>query len=162
MSLGALPFVLDMIESARKQGIDITTEAYPYTAASTFLGSTIFDDGWQETAGHFLRRHPVGKDRRATHIAKLSRSIASRTVVVIMHLMKPEWIQRAMASPLVLVASDGMQYAPGRASAQRGDVHPRVGPLCSRTKGTAADGCFGEDDRASCAALGSDRAGDEE
>ena len=51
MSLGALPLVLDLIESARKRGLDITTEAYPYTAASTFLESTMFDDGWQERLG---------------------------------------------------------------------------------------------------------------
>src|SRR5687768_3603234 len=51
MSLGALPLVLDMIESARKRGLDITTEAYPYTAASTFLESVMFDEGWQERLG---------------------------------------------------------------------------------------------------------------
>src|SRR5205085_6429747 len=51
MSLGALPFILDLIEAARKQGVDITTEAYPYTAASTFIESTMFDDGWQERLG---------------------------------------------------------------------------------------------------------------
>jgi N-acyl-D-aspartate/D-glutamate deacylase len=51
MSLGALPLVLDLIESARKRGLDITTEAYPYTAASTFLESAMFDEGWQERLG---------------------------------------------------------------------------------------------------------------
>jgi hypothetical protein len=29
MSLGELPLVLDLIESANQRGIDITTEAYP-------------------------------------------------------------------------------------------------------------------------------------
>ncbi|HWB99110.1 MAG TPA: amidohydrolase family protein, partial [Bryobacteraceae bacterium] len=51
MSLGSLPFVLDLIDSACKAGLDITTEAYPYTAASTYLESTMFDDGWQERLG---------------------------------------------------------------------------------------------------------------
>ena len=51
MSLAALPVVLELIESARKRGLDITTEAYPYTAASTFLESTMFDEGWQERLG---------------------------------------------------------------------------------------------------------------
>ena len=41
-----------------------------------------------------------------------------------MHLMKPEWIQRAMASPFVMVASDGMPYAPG--------AHPRSAGTFSR------------------------------
>ena len=48
MSLGALPVILELIDSARKRGLDITTEAYPYTAASTNLESTMFDDGWQK------------------------------------------------------------------------------------------------------------------
>ena len=51
MSLGSIPVVLDMIEAARNRGMDVTTEAYPYTAASTFLESTMFDDGWQSRLG---------------------------------------------------------------------------------------------------------------
>ena len=45
MSLGELPQVLELIAGARERGVDITTEAYPYTAASTFIGSAIFDEG---------------------------------------------------------------------------------------------------------------------
>ncbi len=44
-SLGELPMVLEMINGARQRGLDITTEAYPYTAASTGLESAIFDPG---------------------------------------------------------------------------------------------------------------------
>ena len=44
-----------------------------------------------------------------------------------MHLMKPEWIQRAMASPFVMVASDGMPYAPG--------AHPRSAGTFARVLG---------------------------
>jgi len=36
-----------MIEEARRRGVDVTTEAYPYTAGMTDLGSAIFDEGWQ-------------------------------------------------------------------------------------------------------------------
>lgn len=126
MSLGALPLVLDLIESARKRGLDITTEAYPYTAASTFLESAMFDEGWQErlgisygdlqwvTTGERLTRETFGEYRK-------------KGGIVIMHLMKPEWIQRAMASPFVLVASDGMPYAPG--------AHPRSAGTFSRVLG---------------------------
>ena len=116
MSLGALPFVLDMIEAARKQGIDVTTEAYPYTAASTFLESTMFDDGWQDRLGiSYGDLQWTATSERLTEetFAKYRKQGGP----VIMHMMKPEWIRRAMASPFVMIASDGMPYSPG--------AHPR-------------------------------------
>src|SRR3972149_6036269 len=48
MSLWDLPLVLEIIEGARKRGVDVSTEAYPYTAGSTSIESPIFDEGWQE------------------------------------------------------------------------------------------------------------------
>src|SRR5262245_40151500 len=42
---------LKMIEGARKRGLDVTTEAYPYTATQTLIESAIYDDGWQERLG---------------------------------------------------------------------------------------------------------------
>jgi N-acyl-D-aspartate/D-glutamate deacylase len=126
MSLGSLPFVLDLIESARRRGLDITTEAYPYTAASTFLQSTIFDDGWRERLGISygdLQWQETGE--RLT--AETFESYRKQGGVVIMHMMKPEWIERAVAAPFVMIASDGMPYAPG--------AHPRGAGTFSRVLG---------------------------
>ncbi len=126
MSLGSLPFVLDLIESVRKQGLDVTTEAYPYTAASTSLESTIFDDGWQERLGiSYGDLQWVKTGERLT--GETFRHYRQERGVVIMHMMKPEWIARAMASPFVMVASDGMPYAPG--------AHPRSAGTFSRVLG---------------------------
>ena len=126
MSLGALPLVLDLIESARKRGLDITTEAYPYTAASTFLESTMFDEGWQERLGiSYGDLQWVATGERLTR--ETFDEYRRKGGVVIMHLMKPEWIQRAMAAPFVMVASDGMPYAPG--------AHPRSAGTFSRVLG---------------------------
>jgi dihydroorotase len=47
--------------------------------------------------------------------------------IVIQHSMKPEWIRLAMASPFVIVASDGMPYAKG--------AHPRGGGTFSKVLG---------------------------
>ena len=126
MSLGALPVVLDLIDSARKRGLDITTEAYPYTAASTFLESTMFDEGWQERLGiGYGELQWVETGERLTQAT--FESYRKKGGVVIMHLMKPEWIQKAMASPFVMIASDGMPYAPG--------AHPRSAGTFSRVLG---------------------------
>src|SRR5438874_9359 len=51
MGLGATPVLLDLIEGARAHGLDVTTEAYPYTAGATFLQSAIFDPGFQQRLG---------------------------------------------------------------------------------------------------------------
>ncbi|MBI2686325.1 MAG: amidohydrolase family protein [Acidobacteria bacterium] len=126
MSLGALPFVLDLIEAARKRGLDITTEAYPYTAASTFLESTMFDDGWQERLGigyGDLQWPPTGERLTAGTFEKYRKQGG----FVIMHMMKPEWIRRAMASPFVMIASDGMPYS--------ARAHPRSAGTFSRVLG---------------------------
>jgi N-acyl-D-aspartate/D-glutamate deacylase len=126
MSLGALPFVLELIESARNRGIDITTEAYPYTAASTLLQSTIFDEGWQERLGISygdLQWQETGERLTAETFERYRKQGG----VVIMHMMKPEWIEQAVAAPFVMVASDGMPYAPG--------AHPRGAGTFSRVLG---------------------------
>src|SRR5437660_9068389 len=42
------PLLLQLIRGARERGLDVTTEAYPYTAGSTALQSAVFDPGWQQ------------------------------------------------------------------------------------------------------------------
>ena len=48
MVLGDISVALEMVASAQAEGLDVTTEVYPYTAASTYLQSAMFDPGWQE------------------------------------------------------------------------------------------------------------------
>ena len=51
MGLAATPTLLELIDGARARGLDVTTEAYPYTAGATFLQSAIFDPGFQQRMG---------------------------------------------------------------------------------------------------------------
>jgi N-acyl-D-aspartate/D-glutamate deacylase len=126
MSLGALPVVLDLIESARRRGLDITTEAYPYTAASTYLESTMFDAGWEERLGiSFGDLQWVATGERLTR--ESFERYRRQGGAVIMHLMKPEWIRLAMATPFVMIGSDGMPFAPG--------AHPRGAGTFARVLG---------------------------
>jgi dihydroorotase len=123
---GTIPAMLDMIAAARKKGIDITTEAYPYTAGSTFIESALFDDGWQQTLGISygdLQWQATGERLTASTFEKYRKQGG----VIILHLMKPEWIRQAMSSPFVIIASDTMPYAPG--------AHPRGGGTFSKVLG---------------------------
>lgn len=49
--LGAVPHLLEAIGEVQSRGLDVTTEAYPYTAGMTSIESALLDDGWQEVLG---------------------------------------------------------------------------------------------------------------
>jgi N-acyl-D-aspartate/D-glutamate deacylase len=117
---------LDLVRGAQEAGVDVTTEAYPYTAASTSLESAIFDEGWQEK----LRITYSDLQWQATG-ERLTEETFNRYRaeggIVIIHMMEPEWISMAMEAPFVMVASDGMPYDPG--------AHPRSAGTFSRFLG---------------------------
>ena len=48
MALGQIDVALEMVRKASEKGLDVSTELYSYTAASTSLESAMFNDGWQE------------------------------------------------------------------------------------------------------------------
>ena len=126
MSLGNIDLALEMIELAKEKGSDITTELYPYTAASTLLQSAIFNDGWQERLNisyNDLQWETTG-ERLTQQTFEAYRKTGG---TVIIHLMKPEWIKSGIAAPGVMVASDGMPYAKL--------AHPRTAGTFSRVLG---------------------------
>ncbi len=118
--------VLELIGGVQRRGFDITTEAYPYTGASTGLQSTIFDPGWQDKLRidfGDLQWQDTGE--RLTEETFNSYRASGGTVII--HMMREEWIREALATDFVMVASDGMPYAPG--------AHPRSAGTFSRFLG---------------------------
>jgi len=126
MALGQIQLALDMIESARQKGFDITTELYSYTAASTALQSAVFNDGWQEKMNiSYGDLQWVATGERLTKESfERYRKIGG---IVIIYSMKPEWIKTGISSPGVMIASDGMPYAKL--------AHPRTAGTFSRVLG---------------------------
>ena len=126
MSLGNIQLSINMVTAAKKKGFDITTELYPYTAGSTGLQSAMFDEGWQQRLGiSYGDLQWVATGERLT---KESFETYRKTGgVVILHVMKPEWIKTGIAAPDVLIASDGMTYAKL--------AHPRTAGTFSRVLG---------------------------
>ncbi len=60
------PLCLEMIAGARARHLDVTTEAYPYTAGMTDISSAIFSEGWQARQGGIAFWRPaMGGHRRA-------------------------------------------------------------------------------------------------
>ena len=126
MSLGEIETTLSMVESAQKNGLDITTEVYPYTAASTSLESILFDEGWKETLNISYKNLQWEKTGERLN-KKTFYEYRKKGGVVIIHMMKPEWIRKGVSHPISIIASDGMPYAPG--------AHPRTAGTFSRILG---------------------------
>jgi cytosine/adenosine deaminase-related metal-dependent hydrolase len=107
MGLRETPLLLELIRGARARGLDVTTEAYPYTAGSTSIQSAVFDHGWQQRLGigyHEILYPPTGERLTSARFQQLRR--AGGTVVF---FMIPDTIVRiALGDSLVMVASDGI------------------------------------------------------
>ena len=126
MSLGNIDFALNMVQTAVQRGFDISTELYPYTAASTMLQSAMFDEGWQERLG--ISYGDLQWEATGERLTKETfETYRKKGGVVIIHMMKPEWIKTGIAAPGVMIASDGMAYAKL--------AHPRTAGTFSRVLG---------------------------
>lgn len=101
---------LQMLDKARAEGLDITTEVYPYTAASTGINSGIFDHNWQPKLGityQDIEWPPTGKRFTGKEMWDEYRA-KYPTGTVITHAMKESWIQQVLQHDGVIIASDGM------------------------------------------------------
>ena len=104
-------FCLDLVEKAQKQGFQITTELYPYTAGNTEISSAIFDEGWQERLGadyEDLQWVATGERLTPETFEKYRKQGGS----VIVHMLEEEWVDSAIVSPLTMIASDGGEFSP--------------------------------------------------
>jgi len=118
---------LDRIRAARARGLDATTEVYPYLASSTYLESAMFDDGWQERLGigyGDLQWAASGERLTAETFAKYRKQGG----MVIAYSMKAENVDALVASPDVMIASDGMPFFEQK-------VHPRGAGSFARVLG---------------------------
>ena len=125
--LAETPVCLAMIEGARKHGMDVTTEAYPYTAGMTDLSSAIFDPGWQQRLGNItysdLQWALTGERLTAASFARY-RKLGG---MVAIHGIPEEVVREAMADPQVMIASDGILA--------NGKGHPRAAGSYARVLG---------------------------
>ena len=125
MALGQTGLALDMIAGARKRGLDVTTEAYPYTAGQTDLSSAVFDEGWQEKLGitfKDLQWVTTGERLTAESFARYRMQGGS----TILHAIPEEAARQAVANPDVMIASDGLMA--------QGKGHPRAAGTYARAE----------------------------
>ena len=122
---GLVPEILDMIQGAREHGVDISTEAYPYNAASTDIRAAIFDEGWQSRLGiSFGDIEWVATGERLTAANFAERR--KQGGVIIAHVIPDSAVDYAVAHPLVMIASDGVPFINGRAHPRGAGSYARV------------------------------------
>jgi dihydroorotase-like cyclic amidohydrolase len=128
-SLSAIVPVLDMLDRARKRGVDVSTEVYPYDAGSTVIGSALFNEGWREHLGADFKDiewPPTGERMTAESFAKFRRE--QPQAFVILHTIPPKTVEVAVAHPGVMIASDAVPYSNGAG-------HPRGSGTFARVLG---------------------------
>ncbi len=127
MGIRQTPLCLRMIEGAQRRGLDVTTEAYPYTAGMTDLSSAIFDEGWQGRTGGIgygdLQWAATGERLTAETFARYRKQGG----MVAVHSIPEEMVRAAVANPIVMIASDGIM--------ENGKGHPRAAGTYARVLG---------------------------
>ena len=122
-----VPLLLDMIDGAQQRGLDVTTEVYPYTAASTNIKAAIFDPGWRERFGaDYDAIEWVATGERLTK--ETFERYREQGGMIIAHVIPEAMVDYAVAHPRVMVASDGVPFINGRA-------HPRGAGTFARVLG---------------------------
>ena len=120
------PAALELIRGARARGVDVTTEAYPYTASASRIESALFD-GWEgRTPEAYARQQWVETGERLTE--ETFARYREQGGWVISHGRSEttnEWI---VAQPDVIAASDGIPFSEGRS-------HPRGAGTFARILG---------------------------
>jgi N-acyl-D-aspartate/D-glutamate deacylase len=125
--LGQTPVCLQIIAGARDRGTDVTTEAYPYTAASTAITAATFDDGWQQRLGisyGSLQWSATGERLTEETFAKYR----AQGGLVIMHMIPEDIAELAIRDPRALISSDGLPF-------RTGGEHPRGAGSFARVLG---------------------------
>ena len=126
VGLRATPDLLRAIADAQKRGLDVTTECYPYTAAQTDLASALFNPGWQEIMGisyHDLQWTATGERLTQETFEKYRKQGG----MVVIHAIPENIADLSVASPLTMIASDGM--------ISNGKGHPRGAGTYARVLG---------------------------
>jgi N-acyl-D-aspartate/D-glutamate deacylase len=119
------PQALAMIEGARARNLDVTTEAYPYTASMTEIASAAYSN-WENQGPEFFSRllWPATGERLTRESFERYRKQGG---FVISFGNTEEMVRSAVSHPFVMIASDGI--------IEDGKGHPRGAGTYARVLG---------------------------
>jgi N-acyl-D-aspartate/D-glutamate deacylase len=119
------PRMLELIRGARQRGLDITTEAYPYTASMSPIDGADTED-WEKWPDRKFARFewPATGERLTRESFRRYRALGGD---VVDHNNTEGIVSAAVADPLTMIASDGVLHD--------GIGHPRVAGTFARVLG---------------------------
>lgn len=109
-AVGYMDETLDIIKNARKDGVDISTDCYPYNAFCTGIGTAVFDEGcferWGKSYSDILVLDGPYVNRRCDKelFEKLRKETPDLHVAVF--AMNQEEVDKAILTPCVMIGSD--------------------------------------------------------
>ena len=125
-SLAETPVMLEMINAARAQGQDVTTEAYPYAAGMTEIQSATIQDVYGSASDERLAE--LEWPRTGERLNRESFDRYSRIGgPIVVHTNTEQMVAVAINSPLTIIASDAYW--------QNGAGHPRTTGTFSKVLG---------------------------
>ena len=120
---GELATVLNHLDQARAEGVDITFDAYPYDAFCTTLGSAVFDPGFAERWGKGLEALEIangpyrGRNLAEDNLFERLRKEAPDTLIVA-HVIHADEVKLCLRHKDCAIASDSLL--------REGSGHPRL------------------------------------
>ena len=118
-------YELQMISEARSRGLDVTTEAYPYTMGMTSIQAAFLDHKENEPDSYFA---PMLWPATGEHLTRESfLRYRKEGGMIILPSNTQENIDAAIESPLTMIASDGALFG--------GKGHPRTAGTYARVLG---------------------------
>lgn len=119
---GQMEELLRQIDRYRADGLDITCDCYPYTAFSTRIGETTYDDGWLEryNCSYSACVPASGKYRGQPCTRETFEELRREDpeCITVCYVMRAGDVETALRHPAVMLASDGLL--------ENGEGHPRA------------------------------------
>lgn len=109
---GMMNETLEVIQKAIDDGIDIEADCYPYDAFSTYIGSAVFDEGcfdlWNKSYDSILLTEEPYKGVRCNKELFIKARKEHPNMLVVAFVMNEDEVVRALKSPFMSIASDGL------------------------------------------------------
>ena len=122
----AVPILLDMIQGAKKSGLDVSTECYPYTAGMTKIESKLFEEGWQSQYG--ISYDKLMRPDTGEYLTESTFHTYRETGGWVIAFSTPQNdLDYAVKHPLTMIATDSI--------IENGKGHPRTAGTFSKVLG---------------------------
>ncbi len=119
---------LDMLESARGEGIDVTACVYPYDYWATTLASFRFAGDWQARYRIGVDSLQVAGTTQRLNASTFDQGVADNLLVAALGSIPDDEVRLALSKPWIMIGSDGILT-------ESLNNHPRASGTFARTLG---------------------------